>query len=136
MPDSPAQQPAAPPAWTRFDVQWRIAVAFATGLLLHAVFVFQFQPYSHRADSTHSLVSLVAGLALAGFLLAWRAPDAAVAFVPLALTLGLLGGNTALIIVDCVKDPTAHNLWPFEMVMLLVISIAAGLGAVVARKVG
>ncbi len=74
-------------------------------------------------------------MAIAAFLLVWRAPDAAVVWVPLALTLGLLAGNAVLIIVDSVKDPTAHHLWPFEMLKLLLVSITAWLGALVGRKI-
>jgi hypothetical protein len=42
------------------------------------------------------------------------------------------------VIVDCSRDPTAHNLWPFEIVLaggvgLLASTAGAILGAVIAR---
>lgn len=40
----------------------------------------------------------------------------------------------ARVIVDCVQDPTAHNLWPFEVVIACVLGFASALVGALAGK--
>jgi hypothetical protein len=135
MADSPAREPAAAPALLQIAILWRIAAAFVAGLLLHAVFVFRFQSWAHRAQEAHGPVPLLVAMAVAGFFLVRRAPGAVV-WVPLALTAGLLAGNAALIVVDSMKNPTAHERWLFEMFTMLLFPVPAWVGSLAARLTG
>jgi len=40
----------------------------------------------------------------------------------------------ARVVFDCLKDPTAHNLWPFEMVIAFVLGFGPALVGALAGK--
>ena len=49
----------------------------------------------------------------------------------------MLGGSAALavmarVVVDGVRDPTSHNLWPFEVIIALVIGFACSASGAIA----
>ncbi len=106
---------------------WECAVAFVVGLLLNAVFLWKFLPYSVRERSpgllpvwTLPLIATLATFVLTSINQRDRKS------VPLALVAGMFVANACLIVVDCSADPTNHNLWPFEFV---IIGFAAGVPA-------
>jgi hypothetical protein len=51
--------------------------------------------------------------------------------VPAALLGGFFAAHALLIVADCWNDPTNHNLWPFEFVILVVLTAPAFGGAAV-----
>lgn len=51
-----------------------------------------------------------------------------------ALPAGLMAFVVLRIVVDVARDPTSHNLWPFEILLTGALSGAIMLAAVVARK--
>src|SRR5688572_5215283 len=71
-----------------------------------------------------TLVVLTLGIGLAVFgvraLVRWRGGWRWAALVPLLLLLGVVLN----IAVDIRTDPTAHNLWPFEVLAMVVIASA------------
>jgi hypothetical protein len=40
-----------------------------------------------------------------------------------------------MIVVDCIPDPTNHNLFPFEFMMIAVLTLPAYFGALLAAAV-
>ena len=58
-------------------------------------------------------------LRLFGAARTWLAMAIAGAAVPAAVM--------ARVLVDCVRDPTAHNLWPFELVIACFVGFGPGL---------
>jgi hypothetical protein len=55
-----------------------------------------------------------------------------------ALALSVAAVVMARVLADCLRDPTAHNLWPFELVIALLVGYACSacgalVGAGVAR---
>jgi peptidoglycan/LPS O-acetylase OafA/YrhL len=110
--------------------EWRLAVAVVIGVLFDAVFYWRFQPYSSR-NAGHDDVP---GLALPAFaflagLLLTLGMEGRKRLVPLALVGGFFAANACLIVADCWNDPTNHNLWPFEFVIIVVMTAPAWLGA-------
>jgi uncharacterized membrane protein YhaH (DUF805 family) len=51
------------------------------------------------------------------------------------LLLTLFVAHTILIVVDCIPDPTNHNLFPFEYAMIAVLTLPAYFGAIIAAAV-
>jgi hypothetical protein len=115
------------------SLEWRCAVAVVIGVIFEVVFIWRFLPYSVR-ESHHGLpvyalpiLSFLAGLVLTLGLEQKRR------FVPISLVAGICASNACLIIVDCWSDPTNHNLWPFEFVMIFALTAPAFLGARLSR---
>ena len=71
-----------------------------------------------------TLFVLILGLGLAVFgaraLVRWRGGWRWAALVPMLLVLGVV----LRIVVEIRADPTSHNLWPFEVLGVVVISSA------------
>lgn len=96
--------------------------------------------------------AILVGLALLGLAMVWvpqggMPPAALAAFFVLGLVAGWFhsGGPWTLglasvalcpvpIIVGIVRDPTAHNLWPFEILFLLFIAATVAAGVWLARR--
>ena len=76
---------------------------------------------------------LIIGLSAGGVraLLRWRGPWRWAALLPLLL----VGGVGLRIVGDVRADPTAHNLWPFEM-LAAVIAAGALLGVLALVRAG
>jgi hypothetical protein len=49
-----------------------------------------------------------------------------------ALGLTVPAAVSARVVVDCLHDPTAHNLWPFELVIALIVGYACALAGALA----
>ena len=71
-----------------------------------------------------TLFVLILGIGLAVFgaraLVRWRGGWRWAALIPLLLVLGVV----LRIVVETRADPTSHNLWPFEVLGVIVISSA------------
>ena len=110
---------------------WRYAVAAVVGAALDALFVWKFLPYSIR-DQHEGLLpdwALPVLTLIAGFVLTLGKRDHWL--VPVALLGGFFAAESFLIVADCWNDPTNHNLWPFEFVIIVVLTAPAFLGAAV-----
>ncbi len=110
--------------------EWRLAAAVVTGVIFDAVFFWKFQPYATREHGPDllpwyflPLFAFVAGLLLT---LAVKGKKRS---IPVAMFIGFSGANACLIVADCINDPTNHNLWPFEFVMIALATAPAFLGA-------
>jgi hypothetical protein len=108
----------------------RYAIAVMAGVVLDAVFFWKFQPYYAREHGHEllpayflPLLAFVLGLVLSIGI------EGKKRWVPLALLAGFFAANACLIIADCAADPTNHNLWPFEFVLIAVATSPAFLGA-------
>ena len=110
--------------------EWRLAVAVMIGVLFDAVFNWRFQPYSAR-NSHHDVLPwfMLPILAFVAGLLLTLGMEGRKRLVPLALVGGFFAANACLIVADCRDDPTNHNLWPFEFVIIVVMTSPAFLGA-------
>src|SRR4051812_48510627 len=99
----------------------RYALAIIAGVLLDVVFFWKFQPYSVR-EHGHDLLPWFYEpiLALAAGLLLTIGIEGRKRWVPVAMFAGFAAANACLIISDCAIDPTDHNLWPFEFVIIAV----------------
>jgi hypothetical protein len=85
-------------------------------------------PYNHTPSwavvgFTGMLAGAIGAMAMRGFI----APTGCVAG-------GFVVACMARVVVDAVRDPTSHNLWPFEVVMIGTAgAISGGIGVLVAR---
>ena len=110
--------------------EWRLACAVFLGVVLDAVCFWKFRPYSTREHGPELLpwyfllvITFVAGLLLSvGF-------DGKKRWIPIAIFGGFAAANACLIVADCMNDPTNHNLWPFEFVMIGLATTPAFIGA-------
>jgi hypothetical protein len=118
--------------------EWRLAVAVVIGVLFDALFYWRFQPYSAR-NSQHDVLPgfMLPVLAFVAGLLLTLGMEGRKRLVPLALVGGFFAANACLIVADCRDDPTNHNLWPFEFVIIVVMTspawLGAGIGALIER---
>ncbi len=112
----------------------RYALAVITGVLMEAIFVWKFQPYPAR-EHGHDLLPWYCQpiLALLLGLLLSVGIDGKTRWVPLAMLAGIFAANICLIVVDCKADPTNHNLWPFEFVIIGITTSPAFLGAGISK---
>jgi hypothetical protein len=110
--------------------EWRLSAAVVIGVLFEAVFFWQFQPYSSR-NSHHDILPefMLPLLAFAAGLLLTLGMESRKRVVPLAMIGGFFAANACLIVADCWNDPTNHNLWPFEFVIIVAVTSPAFLGA-------
>ena len=109
-------------------VEWRYAGAVFTGVIFDAVFFWKFRPYNLRGPDLLPWYSLPI-LAFAAGLLLSIAVEGKKLWIPVAMLGGFYAANACLIVADCASDPTNHNLWPFEFIMIAVAVAPAFLGA-------
>ena len=119
------------------SLEWRYAVAVFVGVMFDAVFFWKFQPYATREHGPDLLPWYFLPILtfLAGLLLT-LALEGKKRWVPVALFGGFSAANACLIVVDCASDPTNHNLWPFEFVMIALATAPAFVGAGISHLVG
>ncbi len=115
---------------------YRCVASAVLGVILYLFYFWRFLPYSQRDRPEHQpnwwsfmIILLVAGLVLT--LGARRGRF----WIPTCLLLTLFAANIVMIVVDCIPDPTNHNLWPFEFVMITVLAIPAYIGACAAAGI-
>jgi hypothetical protein len=117
--------------------EWRYAGAVFIGVIFEAVFLWKFRPYTAREHGPDLLpwywlpvLAFVAGLLLTlGF-------DGKKRWIPVVLLGGFFAANACLIVADCSVDPTNHNLWPFEFVLIAVATAPAFLAAGISHLLG
>ena len=115
----------------------RYACAVFIGVIFDAVFFWKFQPYAPREHSPGLLPwYLLPILALLAGLLLTLALDGKKRWIPLAIFCGFSLANACLIVADCSADPTNHNLWPFEFVMIAAATAPAFVGAGISHLIG
>jgi cell division protein FtsW (lipid II flippase) len=108
----------------------RYLAAVFTGVAFHVVFIWKFLPYTPRESAPGLLpgywlpiLAFVLGLMLTLSL------DGKKRWIPTAMLGAAFLANAFLIVSDCIIDPTNHNLWPFEFVIIAVAMSPAYLGA-------
>jgi len=108
----------------------RLVAAALIGAIFDAVFFWKFQPYTTR-EHGHDLLPayFLPILAFLAGLLLTLAADGKKRWIPMALVGGFWAANAGLIVADCATDPTNHNLWPFEFVIIVIVTSPAFLGA-------
>ena len=117
--------------------EWRYAGAVFIGVFFEAVFLWKFRPYTAREHGPDLLPwYLLPVLAFAAGLLLTLGFDGKKRWLPVALLGGFFAANACLIVADCSEDPTNHNLWPFEFVLIAVATAPAFLGAGISHLIG
>ncbi|HEX7729899.1 MAG TPA: hypothetical protein VF392_12740 [Terracidiphilus sp.] len=110
--------------------EWRLAGSVCIGVIFDAIFFWKFQPYSVR-EHGHDLLpayALPILVLIAGLLLTLGC-EGKKRWVPVAMLGGLCAAHACLIVADCAADPTNHNLWPLEFVIIAIAMAPAFLGA-------
>lgn len=93
-----------------------------------------FISYHAYTSSMASTVSLVCIFLLSVFFRAWLKNKTGELF--LCITGGYLLSVAGKIVIDCIADPTNHNLWPLELVIDgVIISIVAITGILIGNIV-
>jgi hypothetical protein len=93
----------------------------------HPKSLFEFVAAAAKGMSAAHLLLLVLGGFFWGFVL--RGPYA------LCAAFCQLGSLPAIAILEMLRDPTSHNLWPFEFMIYFVLAVASLLGAAAGLKV-
>jgi len=114
----------------------RYAAGAGLAVILFLFYFWRFVPYSQRERPEHSpnWWSFLIIMFVAGFLLTLGVESRRF-WVCTSVLLTLFVANTILIVIDCIPDPTNHNLFPFEFVEIAVLTLPAYLGASVAAVV-
>jgi hypothetical protein len=111
----------------------RCAAAFGAGALANLSILYRFLTYTERNHLPASTFWLFAGTCfLIGFAVTFGAvsrPFRLAGWVPF----GVCVAQMVVIWLDWQKDPTDHNLLPFELVFFWVLASPAYLGAVASR---
>ncbi len=115
----------------------RYAGAVFIGVIFDVVFFWKFQPYATR-EHGHDLLPwyLLPILAFVAGLLLTMALEGKKRWIPVAMFGGFSAANACLIVADCSADPTNHNLWPFEFVLIAAATAPAFLGAGISHVIG
>jgi cell division protein FtsW (lipid II flippase) len=110
--------------------EWRSAGAVFIGVLFAAIFFWKFQPYTMRERGPDLLPWYFLPILtfLAGLLLT-IALEGKKRWIPVARFGGFCVAHACLVVADWSADPTNHNLWPFEFVMIAAATAPAFLGA-------
>jgi cell division protein FtsW (lipid II flippase) len=117
--------------------EMRYAGAVFIGVIFDAVFFWKFLPYSTRERGPDLLPwYLLPILAFLAGLLLTMALDGKKRWIPVAMFGGFSAANACLIVADCSADPTNHNLWPFEFVLIAAATAPAFLGAGISHFIG
>ncbi len=113
---------------------WRYLLAGLIGVAFDVIFFWRL-PYSQRESPQHPAALPLYALPVLAFVLGLFVTLGAQKrqMVPLSMLAGFSAANVVLIIADCWHDPTNHNLWPFEFLIILVLTAPAFLGAALAR---
>jgi hypothetical protein len=121
------------------SLSWKCAVAVAMGIVFDAVYFWQFLPYAIR--DTHGPILPLWTLPCFTFTVALVLTFARTRhrfWIPSAI-LGFLTAHICLIVADCWHDPTNHNLFPFELAIICIVTapafIATGLNTALRRSV-
>ena len=116
------------------SLEWRCAVAVIVGVFFDAVLLLALPALLAARFHTSSLpyYTLPIFAFIAGLVLAIGVENRR-RLIPIALVGGFCAANACLITVDCWNDPTNHNLWPFEFLMIMVLTVPAFLGAGLSR---
>ena len=110
--------------------EWRYAGAVVVGVLFEAVFFWKFRPYSMREHGPDLLPwYLLPTFAFLAGLLLTIAAEVKKRWIPITMLGAFCVANACLIVADCSADPTNHNLWPFEFVIIALATSPAFLGA-------
>ncbi len=110
-------------------------MAIITGLVLHALIFHPWIPYSLRESRVPSAWAMAVILGFAGLVLTYGIVERR-GLVVLCIVAGMFLGNIALIAYDWTIDPTTHNLFPFEFVMIAFAAVPASVGAWMAHLAG
>jgi len=111
----------------------RYIVAVCEGLLLHFLFFHPYLPYSVREHRMPGFWPMVITLLIAGFAATFRAAGHT-ARICACIVLGMCLGNALLIAFDWMKDPTTHNLFPFEFIMIASAMIPVYAGGLISWR--
>lgn len=119
--------------WSR---ELRCAAAVFLGVMFDAVFFWKFQPYNTREHGPALLPwYLLPVLAFVAGLLLTMGLEGRKRWVPIAMFGGFAAANACVIVVDCQADPTNHNLWPFEFVMIALATAPAFVAAKISQLI-
>ena len=113
----------------------RYCAAAAAGAGVYFILLYRFLSYSERNRLPASAYMIFAAAAfLVGLLLSLGASRSRRA-IATALIVGVCAMHAIVILIDWSKDPTDHNLFPFEFVILFVTASPVYAGAGLARLV-
>jgi len=117
----------------RFGNRIRFIAAGLLGVVVDLLVMGDAYAYSTRMRQSHP-VTLVAGLVgmvvVTAFLNFGKHRTFAIAAI---VWLGMVAAHTLVLIAEMSRDPTSHNLWPFEYLSILLFGIPALLGATAGR---
>lgn len=120
--------------WPR-SVWPRAVGALAAGSLIYLSTLYRGLTYAQRINGLPYVLFVFSGLMLvAGFVLTLRTPRLRYTIASLLLA-GVFAGNWYVLMMDWRIDPTYHNLFPFEFVILAVLAAPVYLGAAFAQAV-
>jgi hypothetical protein len=117
-----------------FSTRQRCIAAAITGLFLHIMIFHPWIPYSHRESMLPGVWPMAIAFVLAGLVLT-LGTDERRGLIVICLVGGMFAGNAALISYDWIGDPTTHNLFPFEFVMIGFAVVPAAFGAFLSHLV-
>jgi hypothetical protein len=92
-------------------------------------------PYSHRESQLPGMWPMAIALAIAGMILTFGAEERR-GLILMCIVGGMFAGNAALCAYDWIGDPTTHNLFPFEFVMIGFAIVPAAGGAFLSHLAG
>ncbi|HWR16976.1 MAG TPA: hypothetical protein VN577_19260 [Terriglobales bacterium] len=107
----------------------RCVAGLITGVVLHFFIFHPYLPYSVRESRVPGFWTLVVVFAVAGFLLNLGNTERR-GLICACVVGAMFAGNMVIIAMDWMKDPTTHNLFPFEFIMIALAFAPLGAGTV------
>jgi hypothetical protein len=116
----------------QFTVPQRCIAALIAGVVLHAMIFHPWLPYSVRERHIPGAWAMAITIFLAGLVLTFGQRERR-GLVAASIVGGMWIGNVLLVAFDWMKDPTTHNLFPFEFIMIGFAIVPAAAGAFVSH---
>jgi hypothetical protein len=121
------------------NLTWRLLAAAAVGAFADLYVMGDAYSYAARMRGSYpyhavALWCVLAGLLLVPLILNFGARRTLL--ITAALWTGLAIVHTIVLVAETSADPTSHNLWPFEYLMLSLFALPALLGATAGRFAG
>src|SRR5215469_16621315 len=117
----------------RFSTRTRFMGAAALGMVTDLFAMGDVYGYSARIEQTHAAAFVGAVVALFLVTAVLNLGAQRTFAVAAMVWVGMSTAHTLVLIVETSRDPTSHNLWPFEYLFILLLVMPALLGAAAGR---
>jgi hypothetical protein len=117
------------------EMTFRYVASAILGVVLFLFYFQPFLPYSQRAHYIPNWYPFLIIVSIGGFLLSLGLAPRHFWKIPTCLLITLFALNAILIVADTITGAADHNLFPLEFIFIVLLTLPAYLGALLAAAV-